>query len=553
MADQPPGTTNLDDLASEFGHAFEELDAAPIAEDPPPDFDERRYIQAFPDVALAIESGEYSSARQHYMRYGQAEGRLDWLDYKHAWPIRNSASFPAHGIDAVFRSPAGRVLVIGWVDDAAFPLLSLSLTGHESLLAATSAIARCRREDAERATAAPPGRLLGLWSVLETAPNARIKDTSIVLMTATQQRSEPVTVQAVSEERLRELAFEYFAHASYYGNPQVEAADYLDTGLGRALIAANAEISAQFVQGAFCRRFGPARSRFAGSIVVCLYGRPEYMFLQAAFFTQGRGWEEYEFIYVSNSPELAETLLKEAAIAAQIYGLNITLVILAGNAGFGAANNVAVGFAQSDRILITNPDVFPRNDDWATRHSLLIDTLPDHQSRLFGAPLFYDDGSLMHGGMFFQIDEGFSILTSGIKRRDLVRVEHYGKGAPPGTARFFRSRPVPAVTGAFMSIARDWYEELDGFSPEYVFGHYEDADLCLKSLSHGTEVWMHDLPLWHLEGKGSSRRSVHEGGSMVNRWHFTQLWGDVLRDGLLGPDPTRLAADTADQPRLHRP
>jgi hypothetical protein len=64
---------------------------------------------------------------------------------------------------------------------------------------------------------------------------------------------------------------------------------------------------------------------------------------------------------------------------------------------------------------------------------------------------------------------------------------------------------------------------------------------------------MHDLPLWHLEGKGSSRRSVHEGGSMVNRWHFTQLWGDVLRDGLLGPDPTRLAADTADQPRLHRP
>ena len=54
------------------------------------------------------------------------------------------------------------------------------------------------------------------------------------------------------------------------------------------------------------------------------------------------GFEDYELVYVSNSPEMAERLLKEAAAAHQIYGLPQTIVLLPGNAGFGAANNAAV-------------------------------------------------------------------------------------------------------------------------------------------------------------------------------------------------------------------
>jgi hypothetical protein len=44
--------------------------------------------------------------------------------------------------------------------------------------------------------------------------------------------------------------------------------------------------------------------------------------------------------------------------------------------------------------------------------------------------------------------------------------------------------------------------------------------------------------LWHLEGQGSHRLPVHEGGSLVNRWLFTTTWGEQVLDGLLGPDPT---------------
>jgi GT2 family glycosyltransferase len=156
---------------------------------------------------------------------------------------------------------------------------------------------------------------------------------------------------------------------------------------------------------------------------------------------------------------------------------------------------------------------------------------------MFGVPLYYDDGSLMHGGMYFEADTGLSVRPEGITPQVLLRVEHYGKGAPPGTTAYLRSRPVPAVTGAFISADREWFEKLGGFSEQYVFGHYEDADLCLKSLDQGRAVWMHNIPFWHLEGKGSERRLAHEGGSLINRWHFTRSWGERIAYDLSGREP----------------
>jgi GT2 family glycosyltransferase len=286
------------------------------------------------------------------------------------------------------------------------------------------------------------------------------------------------------------------------------------------------------------QRFGPTRTGFDGSVIVCLYGKPEFLFLQAALFSGGGGGDRYEYIYVSNSPELAEGLLKEARIAEQIYGVSLTLVILPGNAGFGAANNVAARHARSRRILIVNPDVFPRRADWAQAHSRLVATLPAAQTALFGVPLYYDDGSLMHGGMYFDIDTGLSVRPDGISQQVMLRVEHYGKGAPPDTPAYLRARPVPAVTGAFISADRGWFEELGGFSQDYVFGHYEDADLCLRSLERGRPAWLHDIAFWHLEGKGSDRRPAHDGGSLINRWHFTQTWGERIAGDLCGRAPS---------------
>jgi GT2 family glycosyltransferase len=530
---------NLPDLPDVADVADVACDQAPEPPAELPDgYEETRYLRAYPDVAAAVRAGAIASGLEHYLQFGETERRLDRLDYRHAWPILDSPHFPMHGVDAVFWTRSGLVMVIGWVNDIAAPLRSVGLMRDETLLGATAALARCRRQDAERAVGAAEGRLLGFWGVFRCRADVRPDGARMVLMTDAEQRAVAVAPQIVTEERLRELALEYLAGASYWGQPQVEAFGFLDRGLGATLIATNADLSGRIAAGGFCKRFGPAR-RFRASIVVCLYGRAEYMFLQAALFTRGADWRDHEFIYVSNSPELTERLCKEAELAARIYGVSISLVVLPGNAGFGMANNAAVVFAQSDRVMIVNPDVFPRDDGWAADHAAIVENVPQAQTRLFGAPLFYDDGALMHAGMYFELDEGFSLADGGISRRTLARVEHYGKGAPPGTARYLVSRPVPAVSGAFMSCDRAWFERMGGFSANYVFGHYEDADLCLRSLIAGGPVWLHHVPFWHMEGKGSARRPVHEGGSTVNRWYFTQIWAETIRDGLLGPAPAR--------------
>jgi GT2 family glycosyltransferase len=523
--------------------------------EPPADFNEAAYLAAFPKVSEAIRAGTFKSALDHFLRKGGGESRLLEARYQKALAAHHSIhsislqpqSAPpvsgqiASGLDVFLVGSGGFCAVIGWVDDRGQPLVELSLRTANGSRISSRQFARCRRADAEAAIGHPFNHLLGFWALLEVPlAVAAAADNQIVLQCGETELSYPASPKFIEATALRDTIFEYCASAAYFGSPVVETFLQLQTGIGHGLVRLNLNLSAQICAGAYVERYGPSNRKFAASIIVCLYGRSEYLFLQAAFFSVAAGARDYEFVFVSNSPELTEQLQREARIATNLYGMSITLVLLPGNAGFGAANNIAVAHAQSDRVLIVNPDVFPRDNFWAERHAQIVGSLPREQTMLFGVPLFYDDGSLMHGGMFFEIDSGLSIKQSGFTSQDLLRVEHYGKGAPPDMARYLTSDPVPAVTGAFMSADRGWFEKLGGFSQEYVFGHYEDADLCLKSWDAGQPVWRHDLPMWHLEGKGSVRRAAHEGGSMINRWYFTNSWLGLVQAEFSGPAPLRI-------------
>ncbi len=367
------------------------------------------------------------------------------------------------------------------------------------------------------------------------ARNHECAGTEVTLSVGAERKTFKCQIRLVDEERFMELALEHLARTQTVGHAPVEIFRYLDAGLGRSLIALNLKVSRRMALGAQTVQIGVAPARPEASVIVCLYGRPELLTIQCALFSKCRGIENYEFIYVSNSPEMAELLIKDATIANRIYGMPITLILLPGNAGFGVANNIAANAARSARLLIVNPDIFPMDPEWPSQHSRIVNDLPPEQVALFGAPLYYDDGSLMHGGMYFEVDVEFSFRDQQATRCEMLRVEHYGKGAPPHTNPFLVSRPVPAVSGAFMSVEREWFESLGGFSPEYIYGHYEDADLCLKSFSAGKPAWLHYLPFVHFEGKGSAYRPAHEGGRLVNRWHFTKVWGEIVKKSIHGP------------------
>ena len=447
---------------------------------------------------------------------------------------------PKHNVEVITVSDEGGLFVNGWIDDTCDTLEHLRVSGSDGQVTFEgSALARTCRDDVQTAIGISRRHEFGFWGFAANNNIQRRGNTASadLVMSGGASRHHEVSVQNVDQAELRNVVLTYLASAQHLGNPQLSAIATLENCIGAQIVDFNLKLSRKIVSQPYVERFGHRSKMHKASIIVCLYGKPEYLFLQNSLFSNRPGIEDYEFIYVCNSPELAEPLLRDARIASHIYDLDQTLIILPENAGFGAANNAAVKFARTGRVLIVNPDVFPFDQDWAVKHTDIVEQLPREQTSLFGVPLYYDDGSLMHGGMYFEADCGVSMDQSKFKSMSFLRVEHYGKGAPPLTTKYTRSRPVPAVTGAFISLDRNWFEEIGGFSEEYVFGHYEDADLCLKSMEKGIAPWIHDVKLWHLEGKGSHRLPVHEGASIVNRWLFNKRWAKRLIPDLLGQSP----------------
>lgn len=438
----------------------------------------------------------------------------------------------------------GGLFLSGWADDTADPIRWIEVLFPDlKVRVEASQIGRHRRGDVETALSVQRASSFGVcvFAVLDRPTAFRSAcQVHVCFRSGVETRSE-VVPQVTDDISLRDTVLSLLHSFEFCGNRNVEAFYLLDRSLGDALITHNRRISAWLTRSASPETFGKGSGKCRGSIVVCLYGKPEFLFLQNALFDAMRTAPEYEFIYVCNSPELIETLHREAAISQRIYGTHQTIVALSANAGFGAANNVAARYARSDRLLIVNPDVFPIRPDWAARHSAVLDAGSVASTRLFGAPLYYADGSLMHAGMYCEVDMGISVADGVVRRRPLLRIEHYGKGAPPTFQPLLESRPVPAVSGAFMSINRRHFEALGGFSEEYILGHYEDADLCFRSIGRGVVPWLQDVPFWHLEGRGGHRQPHHEAAATVNRWHFSRTWQAEVAEGLGARSPDRLA------------
>jgi hypothetical protein len=314
----------------------------------------------------------------------------------------------------------------------------------------------------------------------------------------------------------------------YAGNPASSRGLALGSGIGDAIIALNRDVVAKLVANPWISRHGPARKSFAGSIIVCLFGKPEFAFLQPSLFSAAPGALEYEYLYVSNSPELTGILEKEARLCALIYDISITLICLAGNAGLSAARNAAARFARGGRLIFAHPDVFPRDAGWAKRHAAILDGAPAAQTDLFGVPLYYDDGGLMHHGVYFVND------TTPAGDAPLIRCEFLGRAETP--------RPVSAVSGAFISVDRDWFERLGGFDEDYLFSQYEDYDFCLKSLVAGRPAWVQDLPFWHVASTGLLPYRARDGAALVNRWMFSQKWSGLIAEKLQGKAPIKPSA-----------
>jgi GT2 family glycosyltransferase len=137
-----------------------------------------------------------------------------------------------------------------------------------------------------------------------------------------------------------------------------------------------------------------------------------------------------------------------------------------------------------------------------------------------GARLLYPDGGLQHGG----------ILFGGWQNRP----SHDGLWQPGREGgplnRWRRSRPVAAVTGAFLACRRETFAAVGGFDERFAIA-YNDIDFCLKIRQRGARViFAADIEAIHHE----SRTRGHNDNPEKVAWDDAELadmhrrWGEWL-------------------------
>ncbi len=274
------------------------------------------------------------------------------------------------------------------------------------------------------------------------------------------------------------------------------------------------------------------------SIVVPLYRVLDFLRVQVASFAADPDIAERgELVYVLDSPEQAEEVEHLMHGLHLLYGLPMTLVVMNRNGGYSLACNAGARTARGHVLAMLNSDVIPSGPGWLATLAARLEG--DDGVAAVGPKLLFEDGSIQHAGMYFARDFRGQWLN-----------HHFYKGMPGRFAPACVDRMVPAVTGACLVAPRAVFEDVGGFTEDYVIGDYEDSDLCLKIRREGHGIaYAANVELYHLERRSIQHNADYMRGvaARYNAWLHAGRWNDAMsglmgEDGAGGVDPARWAA-----------
>lgn len=180
---------------------------------------------------------------------------------------------------------------------------------------------------------------------------------------------------------------------------------------------------------------------------------------------------------------------------------------------------------RSGHLLFANNDLKMLTQGWDAK-------LRRHLERPFtgvvGARLLYPDHTIQHGGIAFGVEQ--SCLT------------HEGVGVRGETVgpldRWVRARGAAAVTGAFMAVSTEVFDQAGGFNENLAVG-YNDVDFCLRVRALGRmALYAGDIEAIHFESRSRGLNDTRSkvAWDQLERRDLFKVWGDeLLRDPTRNP------------------
>ncbi|MGP1309920.1 MAG: glycosyltransferase family 2 protein [Phycisphaerales bacterium] len=157
-----------------------------------------------------------------------------------------------------------------------------------------------------------------------------------------------------------------------------------------------------------------------------------------------------------------------------------TLIRSEENLGFARANNLAAERASGRRLLLLNPDTVVL-DHAIDRIVEYADETPG--ARVWGGRTVFEDGSL-NPTSCWGAPSPWAWLSRGL---GLAKIFSGSRAFDPEPMRWWdrtSEREVAVITGCFLLIDRDLWNDLGGFDRDFIM-YGEDIDLCLRAAKRG--------------------------------------------------------------------
>ena|GEM_PF-2122764 len=273
------------------------------------------------------------------------------------------------------------------------------------------------------------------------------------------------------------------------------------------------------------QRLGRPATEAEITVVIPIYGKWEYIrghiagFALDPWFQQGR----VRLLYVCDDPRL-HLLHRWCAMHLAHEELDISVISLRRNMGFGMACNIGVQAAQTPLVCLMNSDVMPIAPGWLAPMHQRIQANPE---QLLAPLLVYDNGLIQHAGMITEVqDNGCRGFPANIHPYKGLSIEELERSNPQ-----FLPYQAKSLSAAMLLFERDRFLDLGGFHPAFGRGDFEDLELSLRWKKHQGELWMvPQARLMHLE-----RQSMPSGAEesvawslQVNAWLAMELCPELV-------------------------
>jgi GT2 family glycosyltransferase len=215
------------------------------------------------------------------------------------------------------------------------------------------------------------------------------------------------------------------------------------------------------------------------SIIIPIFGQLGYTFNCLHSLFSHESCFSAEIIVVDDcSPD------ESGAFLAAVSGIHYHRQAI--NGGFIRSCNTGAAMARGRYLVMLNNDTRVVKG-WLDALLDSFELFP--RAGLVGSKLFYADGSLQEAG--------------GIIWRNGT-CWNYGRNDDPNRPEYSHARRVDYISGCSICISAPLWRTLGGFDPLFTPAYCEDADLCLRVVAAGYEVWMQPQSrIVHYEGKTS--------------------------------------------------